>query len=92
MRIESGYPIQGSDDIERAKKKPVQPGSASSDGVTSALSKDSVRLRSLEARANATAEVRPDRVASLKQSIADGTYEVSNPAVADAILKDVLRR
>jgi flagellar biosynthesis anti-sigma factor FlgM len=92
MRIESGYPIQGTDEVERSKKKSPQSMPAPNEGATTELSADSIRLSSLETRANATADVRSERVAALKQSIDEGTYTVSDSAIADAMLKDVLRR
>jgi flagellar biosynthesis anti-sigma factor FlgM len=93
MRIDSGLPIQSKLDVERAQKKPASGVSdTKSTGVTSELSQDVVRLSSLEAQAKATPDIRQDKVKSLQQAISSGTYEVSNEALADSILKDVLKR
>lgn len=92
MRIDSGLPIQNAVEIERAHKKPVQRDGQTSEGVTTELSSDVIRLSSLESQANSTPDIRQEKVAELKRSVDAGTYQVSDASLADAILRDVLRR
>lgn len=91
MRIDSGYPARNIGDVERSQKKGVQRQEAMAEGVTSEFSSDSVRLSSLAAQASAGGEIRHEKVASLKQAIESGTYQVSDSDLADAILGDVIR-
>jgi flagellar biosynthesis anti-sigma factor FlgM len=91
MRINSGFPIQNTGELERAQKKPAQREAQGNEGVTTALSSDVVQLSALEKKANSAAEIRQEKVAALKQSVEEGSYQVSDAALADAILRDVLR-
>ena len=92
MKIDSGLPLQNTLEIGRAQKKSAPRGEAStSDGVTSQLSSDAVLLSSLESQANSVPDVRQAKVADLQSQIKAGTYEVSDQALASAILRDVLR-
>lgn len=93
MRIDSGIPVQSQVEIDRTQKKPasgVPDGGAA--GVTAEISKDVVRLSSLEVQANASPEIRQEKVNALREAVDSGTYEVSNEALASAIMRDVLKR
>ena len=93
MRINSGTPLSSQLEIERTQKKPA---SGAKDGcaasVTAEFSEDVVRLSSLETKANASPEVRQEKVNALREAVNSGTYEVSSEALASAILRDVLKR
>jgi len=52
------------------------------------LSYHSIQLRGLRAALNDVAEVREDRVASIRASLANGTYAVTNRQIAQAMLRD----
>lgn len=94
MRIDSGLPVRNNQEIERTQKKAAASiaDKSTSSGVVSQLSGDVVRLNSLAAQANDVPEIRQDKVDSLRQAIHSGTYKVSDEALADAILRDALRR
>jgi flagellar biosynthesis anti-sigma factor FlgM len=52
------------------------------------LSYHSIQLRNLHAALNDVADVRQDRVASIRVSLANGTYAVTNQQIAEAMLRD----
>lgn len=49
------------------------------------LSVDSGTVQTLKARLGQTPEIRQDRVNALRQAISDGTYQVSDRQLSDAI-------
>jgi flagellar biosynthesis anti-sigma factor FlgM len=52
------------------------------------LSYHSIELRSLHAALSDVADVRQDRVAPIRASLANGTYAVTNQQIAQAMLRD----
>jgi flagellar biosynthesis anti-sigma factor FlgM len=60
---------------------------------TPAPAQDGVQLSSqLQRRLAQTPEVRQDRVNSIKQAMQDGTYNVSDSQLADAMFKEFFTR
>lgn len=51
-----------------------------------------VRLSGLEREASSAPEIREDRVHQLRQAIASGTYSVTDEQLAEAMIRDALRR
>lgn len=92
MKIDSGLPLQGTGDIERVQKKPVHRNAQPAAAVTTDLSSDVLQLNLLEQQANEVPDIRQERVNALRASVDFGEYQVSDAALADAILRDVLRR
>ena len=52
------------------------------------LSYHTIKLRSLHAALSDVADLREDRVASIRASLANGTYAVTNQQIAKAMLRD----
>jgi flagellar biosynthesis anti-sigma factor FlgM len=52
------------------------------------LSYHSIELRSLHAALSDVADIRQDRVAAIRASLANGTYSVTNQQIAEAMLRD----
>ena len=60
-------------------------------GAKAEISKKSKEFAQAKSVAKATPDVRADRVAELKQRIADGKYKVDAPAIADRMVDEHLK-
>jgi len=92
MRIDSNQPVSSQLSTERTSRNSGKAGSAagaSAEGAT--FSPDPSGVTSLEAQVMATPEIRSDRVAALRESIRNGSYQVDAGSIADAILRESSR-
>ena len=95
MRIDAPLSFQKSLEPERAGSTGPSQGSNQADRVC--LSNDEVRfsvdgekVQQLKADLAGMPDVRQQRVEALKRAIDDGSYQVSNEQVADAMFRDHL--
>ena len=79
----NGIQPKASSPVERGKS----PAKAN-DGVQADLSGDSVVLGALHAKLQQVPEVREDRVAELRKSLANGTYRPDSMATAQAMMDE----
>jgi negative regulator of flagellin synthesis FlgM len=92
MRIDANQPISNQAAAERVSRNSGKSGSAagtSADGAT--FSADRAGVGGLEAQVLATPAIREDRVAALRESIRNGSYQVDPGKIADAMLKEAGR-
>ena len=83
----NGVDNQGSPSSPQ-KKPPVSQGSP--DSVQ--LSVDQSTIRALREKLDNVPDVRSQRVAQLQEAIRNGSYQVSNEKLADAMFNELLRR
>ena len=80
------------DEAKKAKDK--KPGSATdilgAPAARAEISGKAKEAAQAKAVATATPEVREERIAALKQRIADGTYKVDSKAIADKLVDEHL--
>ena len=91
MRIDPNQAIAGQIATERAARnsgKTSGAAKASADGATFSAE---AGVGGLEAQVLSTPEIRQDRVAALRESIRNGSYQVDPGKVADAILNEAGR-
>jgi negative regulator of flagellin synthesis FlgM len=78
-------------DLRSGKSRPL-PRPAQQAGVHDevALTGNASRLRDLEDRLAELEISNPEKVASIRQAIADGTFKVDDEAVADGLIKETI--
>lgn len=91
MRIDLRSPLNGSENSDRVRQKPVARENTSQEGSLSQVSSEAARLRTFETTANNVPDIRDAKVQSLKTALQAGTYRVGSSELADAILRDRLR-
>jgi flagellar biosynthesis anti-sigma factor FlgM len=64
-------------------------GVSQEESAHTTLTSDTVAVKSLVARAMETAPVRQDKVNSLRESVANGTYSLNSRETASAFLNDL---
>ncbi len=67
-------------------------GSASSSSDEVRLSVNQSAIQALQAQLQNQPDIRSQRVAALQQAIRDGSYQVSNEQIADAMFTELLQR
>ena len=72
--------------LDSVKNNSVTTGKSASAGESVQLSKDARQLQSVSQRLADMPSVNSDKVAQLKQAIADGSYQIDNERVASKIL------
>lgn len=90
MRIDLRVPYDASS-IDRTQKGNVRSISPHRQEAVADPSND-VHLSQLESTISAAPDIREDRVQQVRQAITSGTYSVSDEQLAQAMLKDILRR
>lgn len=80
--------VSSLDDLQKTSPKTAELNQREIGGESSA----NVRLSNIAQQATEAPEIREDRVAQLRQEIDSGTYSVSNEALADAMMRDLLQR
>ena len=78
--------------IDQAQKASAKARSDKSQATGTADASSDVQLSGLEAKVVSAPEIRQDRVDQLREALASGTYSVSDEQLADAMLRDILRR
>jgi negative regulator of flagellin synthesis FlgM len=73
-----------------SETKTAVPAKAANDESSSSAKSDKTSLSAAAASVTASSDVRADKVASLQQAIASGTYNVSSGEVADKIITSLL--
>jgi len=88
MRIDlNGISLNGMEREDKTKKAGAKSPGASHVEDKASLSTDTLSLSSLEAKVQASPEVRQDKVEALRQAIQNGEYEVDPQKIAHAILE-----
>ncbi len=78
--------------IEQAQKTSSKGGAAKAQMTDSTDLSTEVQLSSLEGKVASAPDIRQDKVDQLRQAIASGTYSVTDEQLADAMIRDALRR
>lgn len=86
MRIGLNSPHTAEISANRTSTSPASTQSTSTTSQVDKFSGDKVSMSSLAGQALQLPEVRQDRVDSLRQQIASGTYRVDPQSIADAML------
>jgi negative regulator of flagellin synthesis FlgM len=76
---------------KRSEKAPSTSGDKNVQGAKAEISSKSKEFAQARAVASNAPDVREDKVAELKQRIADGNYKVDGASVADRLVDDHLR-
>ena len=88
MRVDlNGISLNGLEREDKTKKAGAKPAGAANVEDKASLSVDTLSLSSLEAKVQATPEVRQDKVEALRQAIQNGEYKVEPDKIAHAILQ-----
>ena len=94
MRIDANLGgLEGlhNDAVTRSKPRQViQQGAQTEDVAT--FSTDGISISDLSAKALSAPEIRMDRVETLRQQIASGTYQPDPRRIASAMMNDLLAR
>jgi negative regulator of flagellin synthesis FlgM len=94
MRIDAANTLPGSQEPDRPGStfvsKPREAGQTVLGSDTASLSSAGQRVESLKAELQNTPEVRRDRVQALQKAVQQGSYQVTNQQIANAILSDPL--
>jgi len=95
MRIDAANPLPGSQEPDRPgssalTSKSGQAGQTVQGSDTASLSSAGERVASLKAELQNTPEVRRDRVQALQKAVQQGSYQVTDQQIANAILSDPL--
>ncbi len=95
MKIDAPLSFPKSLEPDRAGSTGPSQGSNQADRV--GLSRDEVRfsvdgekVQQLKAELTGLPDVRQERVEALKRAVNDGTYQVSNEKIAEAMFRDLL--
>ena len=92
MRIDSNQPVSNQVATERTARNSGKAEGASESGAEGAtFSADPTGVGGLEAQVLATPQIREDRVAALRASIQNGSYQVDPGQIADAMLSEAAR-
>ena len=97
MRIDAPLPLpenmQTPNVTRSVSSAPQSPAAQVTSGQDKAqLSVDSATVQQLKSTLSQLPEVRQERVNALRQAVNDGSYQVSNLQLADAIGSDLLGR
>jgi flagellar biosynthesis anti-sigma factor FlgM len=92
MRIDQATPLTEAAQAERVSGTSNQPNSASQTNQAQAQSDVSLRHDYLAAQVEQAPDIRQDRVASLQKAMQDGTYQVSNEDLANAIFNHLVQK
>jgi negative regulator of flagellin synthesis FlgM len=97
MRIDAPLPLpenmQTPNVTRSGPSAPQSPAAQVTSGQDKAqLSVDSATVQQLKSTLSQLPEVRQERVNALRQAVNDGSYQVSNQQLADAIGSDLLGR
>ena len=95
MRIDATNPLPGSQepDLPGSSSLTSKPGKAGETVLgsdTASLSSAGDKVASLKAELQHTPEVRRDRVQALQKAVQQGSYQVTDQQIANAILSDPL--
>ncbi len=88
MRIDTNQPLPEVQ-AESVTRKPVSLAPPASADIEVEGAESGFTWSRIQAQLDRVEDVRPARVASLSQQLADGTYHVSGEAIASAMLDDL---
>src|SRR5580698_3204784 len=96
MRIDAAFPLPENQQTPKvagpgSSAQQSSPAPVGSDQDQAQLSNDSGTLQQLKASLSLVPEIRQDRVDALRQAVSNGSYQVSDQQLSDAIGSDLLR-
>lgn len=96
MRIDAALPLPENQQTPKvaapgSSAQQSSPAPVGSDQDQAQLSIDSGTVQQLKASLSLVPEVRQDRVDALRQAVSNGSYQVSNQQLSDAIGSELLR-
>jgi flagellar biosynthesis anti-sigma factor FlgM len=92
MRIDQTTPVTETAQSDRVAGSTGQSNSASQASQAQSQSEVSLQHDELRAKLEQTPDIREDRVASLQKAMQDGTYQVSNQDLANAIFNTLVQK
>jgi flagellar biosynthesis anti-sigma factor FlgM len=92
MRIDQTTPLVETAQAERVPGSSGQASSTSQTNQAEAQSEVSLHHDYLQAQLEQAPEIRQDRVAALQKAMQDGTYQVSNQDLANAIFNHLVQK